>query len=631
MNEKQIKKYTIGTIQSVKKHPELFTHYKVVIVDECFIAGTKIDGKNIEDVRVGDYVNSYNHTTNQIERKKVVSLFKKICPEKLYFTGSSCGSIISTGNHPVFIRGRGYTNAQDIKEGNIAYAIQGKISTNTNNSAMQILQKGDIDEIKTLRASTQDKKNISMLSIVSFRNNITDGVKNLFRKETPAFHKNKDIANPQENRTQTTSQRGERDGNDRARTNTNGRIRGWMESLCSKNGKKTLRWLSASLQNRPSEPFSQNSSRDRWEKSWVDIKTSPRQKKGVTIEKTRVDSVEVLKRGSEGKFNNGKKYDYVYNIEVEGNNNYFANNILVHNCHSINPKNLKGMYNTFFAKMGKPVIFGLTATAYRQAVYYNAPNGWAGYRGKIWQKAQLEAITTTKVITRFKERFWDRILYVVNTTDLQDKGLLCPLEYEDRSFINHEEIPTNITHSDFDLDAFEELISEKEQAIITQIKEIASEHPSVLVFCSSVEQAVRLSGVIPSSNYVEGTMSGKERGKTISGFLQAGGVLFNVGILTTGFDYPSLSAVVLLRPTRSLNLYNQMLGRLTRTAEGKTHGTVYDFSGTVKSLGRIESIKLTKIGGKWDIVSEKYPEGMHDKELYKYVLKKKKQEITNKE
>lgn len=44
MNSKEVKKITIGTIQSVYKHPEQFAHYDVVIVDEADL----IDPKNFE-------------------------------------------------------------------------------------------------------------------------------------------------------------------------------------------------------------------------------------------------------------------------------------------------------------------------------------------------------------------------------------------------------------------------------------------------------------------------------------------------------------------------------------------------------------------------------------------------------
>ena len=41
-------------------------------------------------------------------------------------------------------------------------------------------------------------------------------------------------------------------------------------------------------------------------------------------------------------------------------------------------------------------------------------------------------------------------------------------------------------------------------------------------------------------------------------------VLCNFGVLTTGFDAPNTSATVIARPTRSLVLYSQMVGRATR-------------------------------------------------------------------
>lgn len=41
-------------------------------------------------------------------------------------------------------------------------------------------------------------------------------------------------------------------------------------------------------------------------------------------------------------------------------------------------------------------------------------------------------------------------------------------------------------------------------------------------------------------------------------------VICNFGVLTTGFDAPSVSAALIARPTRSLVLYSQMVGRATR-------------------------------------------------------------------
>ena len=53
-------------------------------------------------------------------------------------------------------------------------------------------------------------------------------------------------------------------------------------------------------------------------------------------------------------------------------------------------------------------------------------------------------------------------------------------------------------------------------------------------------------------------------------------VLSNVNIFTEGFDIPSIECVQLARPTKSISLYFQMIGRALRPNEGKTHAIVLD-------------------------------------------------------
>jgi type I restriction enzyme R subunit len=56
-------------------------------------------------------------------------------------------------------------------------------------------------------------------------------------------------------------------------------------------------------------------------------------------------------------------------------------------------------------------------------------------------------------------------------------------------------------------------------------------------------------------------------------------IAVSVGMLTTGIDIRPLSNIVLLRPTKSPVLYNQMMGRGTRTYTGKPFFTIYDCVG----------------------------------------------------
>lgn len=56
-------------------------------------------------------------------------------------------------------------------------------------------------------------------------------------------------------------------------------------------------------------------------------------------------------------------------------------------------------------------------------------------------------------------------------------------------------------------------------------------------------------------------------------------ILSNVEIITEGFDFPECEAVQLARPTKSLALYLQMVGRVMRPAPGKSNGIVLDNAG----------------------------------------------------
>jgi superfamily II DNA or RNA helicase len=67
--------------------------------------------------------------------------------------------------------------------------------------------------------------------------------------------------------------------------------------------------------------------------------------------------------------------------------------------------------------------------------------------------------------------------------------------------------------------------------------------------------------------------------------------LISVGCLSVGFDVPNISCVILSRPTLSVSLFIQQVGRGMRLAPDKTECIVLDQSGNVKRFGSIESIE----------------------------------------
>jgi superfamily II DNA/RNA helicase len=62
-------------------------------------------------------------------------------------------------------------------------------------------------------------------------------------------------------------------------------------------------------------------------------------------------------------------------------------------------------------------------------------------------------------------------------------------------------------------------------------------------------------------------------------------ILVSVLMLTTGFDVPDADVAVIARPTKSQNLYKQMIGRVLRLAEGKTHAILLDCGNVIENLG----------------------------------------------
>ncbi len=282
--------------------------------------------------------------------------------------------------------------------------------------------------------------------------------------------------------------------------------------------------------------------------------------------------------------------------------------VLVDECHAVNPRNVQGMFTSFLKAIGKPQMIGLTASPYRLDATYAKTQG-----------GDLVATTSLKLINRMNPRVWNRIVYNINNRELVDRGYLAPLKYYSRTCIPHLKIPINKANTDFDLDAYTELLTPYETQIIDSIAKATQHRKAVLVFCSSLAQAERMSSALIGSEWVSGATPNKERDRIIREFKEGKiKAVFNVGVLTTGFDFPELDCIYLLRPTRSLALYYQMLGRGTRIAEGKEDCIVMDYSGTYQTLGKVEDIRLEKGEKLWELYANGIPQ--HNKPLYNWVI-----------
>ena len=100
---------------------------------------------------------------------------------------------------------------------------------------------------------------------------------------------------------------------------------------------------------------------------------------------------------------------------------------------------------------------------------------------------------------------------------------------------------------------------------------IANQHKRILVFAATVDHARTLAALLLAKDIrallVLGSTTTRKRERAIRDFKsddEQPMVLVNYGVLTTGFDAPQASAAVIARPTKSLVLYSQMVGRAIR-------------------------------------------------------------------
>ena len=124
-------------------------------------------------------------------------------------------------------------------------------------------------------------------------------------------------------------------------------------------------------------------------------------------------------------------------------------------------------------------------------------------------------------------------------------------------------------------EAVVERLSMSEQyvtAVLAAIDELLrAGHRRILVFAATVAHGRLLTAILVArdvrSEVVTGLTPQRVRDRAIRAFksdAEEPMVLVNYGVLTTGFDAPKASAAVIARPTKSLVLYSQMVGRAIR-------------------------------------------------------------------
>ena len=256
--------------------------------------------------------------------------------------------------------------------------------------------------------------------------------------------------------------------------------------------------------------------------------------------------------------------------------------IIVDECHLCGEE---GRYKELF-KLIECKVLGLTATPYRLQNYRMG--------------------CMLRFLTRTRKGIFKKVLYVCQVGELLQQGFLSQIQYFDLTRLDLSRVRSNSKGSEYDdkslLEEYKRTqFSDYLESITRRVMNPKDGHPrrGILVFTRFISESELLAESIGRDKVaiLTGDTPPTERDSIIQRFKNGDiQVLTNVGILTTGFDYPELDTIIMARPTKSLSLYYQIVGRCIRPHPDK-HPWFIDISGTLRRFGKAEDLRIHDIDG----------------------------------
>jgi superfamily II DNA or RNA helicase len=124
-----------------------------------------------------------------------------------------------------------------------------------------------------------------------------------------------------------------------------------------------------------------------------------------------------------------------------------------------------------------------------------------------------------------------------------------------------------------------------------------------IAFCATVQHALDVAAAFRATGWravaVHGGMPTQERDEALTGLASgAQQIVCSCDLISEGLDVPSVGVVILLRPTQSLSLHLQQIGRGLRPSSGKQHLIVLDHAGNTLRHGFAEDPRRWSLEGR---------------------------------
>lgn len=193
-----------------------------------------------------------------------------------------------------------------------------------------------------------------------------------------------------------------------------------------------------------------------------------------------------------------------------------------------------------------------------------------------------------RVVIEATDPYYKKLLYRVTCNELTQLGFLTPIQVglvDDHYDTSNLKI--DIKNETFTQKSLDEMLSDGSvtERIVQDFVRKTKDKKGVMVFCTSIKHAEDVYRMLPEGE--AGILHGKadNQSKTVKEFKsQKIKYLVNVDMATVGFDAPHVDCLVLLRPTASNRLMQQILWRGVRLYDGKDHCLLLDYTDNIPNL-----------------------------------------------
>lgn len=610
-----------------------FSRKNLIIVDECFPSWVQIGDKPISQIKAGDLVDSYNHDSKAIEKRKVLEVFKTPAPDTMVTVWTENGPVTCTPGHP-FWNGFDYVPAVSLTANDVVAIIpthehgmqrvriddrKKRSFLNNPKAGLRAMQnRSSVREEKARGNSmcmVQDAGHMHGKNSSSQESGCTetrssllldsvsglDGFKNEFGNNVG--HEQADgrqdfqmdvsedcIRSDQETYfgiAQTDRPQAKGSWGKRNRTNIKSAYAlinvqtscGISNQDCWKRDSE----CSELLQGGSGGAFSEAGDRSRRVFSQLNQQEGCGQKENRNTQFTRVVRIEIHKQGSPSWSRAMRGEDHVYNFSVEGNENYFANGILVHNC-----KHAPATTWNKIIQSCKGLRFGFDATPwsddperneilrkmFRDTQFEIRRDELAGVlaHANIYMHSATDLHLQQKIDDQIERLFADRKRYMrVSQPILR---AMCAWEA-----LTEIGICGNRARNDM------------------AIMMAASSGPKspTLVLVPRVTLGMHYMLSLSGSILVHSKMPKKHRREAMEEF-KAGNIqtMIATSLADEGLDLPNVHTLVMVSGGRSAQKTIQRASRALRKAPGKDTAIIHDFKDTFHPLALAHSKKRVK-------------------------------------